>query len=606
MPNKRRRNGDGGTSAKESGTATSKRSSGGTSAKESGSATSKRSSGGTSAKDSGSAASKRSSGGTNNPLSDARKSSAGKSVTKQDQNALALWHRKSGAGYALFVSYYGSQPVGIVVDEADAGVVSGGSAISPVVNGGQQRGKGMSRAAKRRKKKKGQQPQPSTSSIPESEPLHVQVKGSCPVLSAADELHPLFQAYASQSKKKYPLGPYISTLSRPLPLTFRLRNPDASSTYQEGTSTLLSKEHSDLVAPVTYDPNERIYQATARSRLSKANLTKTYPELKKLLVDGSLNGTLARQELGSMLPVLALSSLKAIVPGCKVLDLCASPGSKTMQALEIAAAVHPKSGKRGRVIANDVHVGRLDSLRDAVGRSGLDEELTARITYTNFDASQFPLPRSGKLFDAIIADVPCSGDGTIRKDKFILPMWTPATGNALHGLQLKILIRALELVRVGGFVCYSTCSLNPVEDEAVVSAALRKINEKKAVVSDASTESDDGDSPAVELVEWPSSLLPTFKRQSGVSDWKIATYEQGQTDDNDGGNDSDEDAGDDFGALRYFASYEDARKAGMEQAKKTMWPKNDEDYMHLELCSRLLPQAQDTGGFFVALLRRNR
>lgn len=434
----------------------------------------------------------------------------------------------------------------------------------------------------------------------------MQVKGSCPVLSAADELHPLFQAYASQSKKKYPLGPYISTLSRPLPLTFRLRNPDASSTYQEGTSTLLSKEHSDLVAPVTYDPNERIYQATARSRLSKANLTKTSPELKKLLVDGSLNGTLARQELGSMLPVLALSSLKAIVPGCKVLDLCASPGSKTMQALEIAAAVHPKSGKRGRVIANDVHVGRLDSLRDAVGRSGLDEELTARITYTNFDASQFPLPRSGKLFDAIIADVPCSGDGTIRKDKFILPMWTPATGNALHGLQLKILIRALELVRVGGVVCYSTCSLNPVEDEAVVSAALRKINEKKAVVSDASTESDDGDFPAVELVEWPSSLLPTFKRQSGVSDWKIATYEQGQTDDNDVGNDSDEDAGDDFGALRYFASYEDARKAGMEQAKKTMWPKNDEDYMHLELCSRLLPQAQDTGGFFVALLRRNR
>jgi len=590
MPNKRRRNGDGGTSAKESGTATSKRSSGGTFAKESGNATSKRSS-----------------GGTNNPLSDARKSSAGKSVTKQDQNALALWHRKSGAGYALFVSYYGSQPVGVVVDAADVGVVSGGYAISPVVNGGQQRGKGMSRAAKRRKKKKGQQPQPSTSSIPESELLHVQVKGSCPVLSAADESHPLFQAYASQSKKKYPhLGIYIRALSRPLPLTFRLRNPDASSTYQEGMSKLLSGEHLDLVAPVKYDPNERIYQATAHSRLSKANLTKTSPELKKMLVDGSLNGTLARQELGSMLPVLALSSLKAIVPGCKVLDLCASPGSKTMQALEIAAAVHPKSGKRGRVIANDVHVGRLDSLRDAVGRSGLDEELTARITYTNFDASQFPLPRSGKLFDAIIADVPCSGDGTIRKDKFILPMWTPATGNALHGLQLKILIRALELVRVGGVVCYSTCSLNPVEDEAVVSAALRKINDKKAVVSDASTESDDGDSPAVELVEWPSSLLPTFKRQSGVSDWKIATYEQGQTDDNDGGNDSDEGAGDDFGTLRYFASYEDARKAGMEQAKKTMWPKSDEDYMHLELCSRLLPQAQDTGGFFVSLLRRNR
>ena len=184
-------------------------------------------------------------------------------------------------------------------------------------------------------------------------------------------------------------------------------------------------------------------------------------------------------------------------------------------------------------------------------------------------------------------------------------MWTPATGNALHGLQLKILIRALELIKVGGIVCYSTCSLNPVEDEAVVSAALRKLNNKNKD-GDGTSEDDDEESPAVELVEWPTSLLPKFQRQAGVSDWKIATYEQGHTDDN-AGDDSEDDKGDDFGKLKYYASYEDARGGGMEQAERTMWAnKNDVEGMRLELCSRLLPQAQDTGGFFVALLRRNR
>ena len=542
--------------------------------------------------------------GTNNPLSDARKSSsASKNITKQDQNALALWHRKSGAGYALFVSYYGSQPIGVVADKtaADGNLTT---STSPAKSGGKQRGKGMSRAAKRRKKKKGQHHQTSTSEPSESQS---QQDGNSTNIPTADESHPLMQAYKSQAPRYPHLAPYIHALSRPLPLTFRLRNPDASSTHEERISKLLAKKHSDLVAPVAYDPDCSIYQATAHSNLSKVNLSRTSPELKQLLVDGSLNGTLARQELGSMLPVLALSALKAIVPGCKVLDLCASPGSKTMQALEIAAAANPKTGKRGRVIANDVHAGRLDSLRDAVGRSGLDDDLTARITYTNFDASQFPSPRSGKLFDAIICDVPCSGDGTIRKDKFILPMWTPATGNALHGLQLKILIRALELIKVGGIVCYSTCSLNPVEDEAVVSAALRKLNSKKkgSIDGDSSSADDDDHVPAVELMEWPSSLLPKFQRQAGASDWKIATYEQGHTDDN-AGDDSEDDAGDDFGKLKYYASYEDARGGGMEQAEKTMWAKKDDvEGMRLEMCSRLLPQAQDTGGFFVALLRRN-
>jgi 16S rRNA C967 or C1407 C5-methylase (RsmB/RsmF family) len=189
------------------------------------------------------------------------------------------------------------------------------------------------------------------------------------------------------------------------------------------------------------------------------------------------------------------------------------------------------------------------------------------------------MPKSGKLFDAIICDVPCGGDGTIRKDKHILPMWSPNISNSIHSLQLKILLRALELVRVGGVVCYSTCSLNPIEDEAVVSAALGKGE-------------NDG---KFEILEWPEDMLPGFIGRAGVFDWKVAFYDSNNVD-------QDED---DFGSLSFYESYEAAVSAGMEDAKSTFWPNTTENKcMRLERCMRLVPQDQDTGGFFISLIKK--
>ena len=71
-------------------------------------------------------------------------------------------------------------------------------------------------------------------------------------------------------------------------------------------------------------------------------------------------------------------------------------------------------------------------------------------------------------FDRILADVPCTGDGTMRKNPDIWPKWNPKHSHNLHGLQHRIGKRGLELLAVGGRLVYSTCSLNPVENEAVV------------------------------------------------------------------------------------------------------------------------------------------
>lgn len=96
---------------------------------------------------------------------------------------------------------------------------------------------------------------------------------------------------------------------------------------------------------------------------------------------------------------------------------------------------------------------------------------------TNHDASIMPNllitdPKSGEKtnmkYDRILCDVPCTGDGTLRKNADIWPKWNAANGANLHGIQYRIAKRAVELLAVGGRMVYSTCSLNPVEDEAVL------------------------------------------------------------------------------------------------------------------------------------------
>lgn len=76
-------------------------------------------------------------------------------------------------------------------------------------------------------------------------------------------------------------------------------------------------------------------------------------------------------------------------------------------------------------------------------------------------------------FDRILADVPCSGDGTMRKSPDIWRRWSVQGGNSLHPLQLRIAVHGARLMQVGGRMVYSTCTFNPIEDEAVVAALLQ-------------------------------------------------------------------------------------------------------------------------------------
>jgi 16S rRNA (cytosine967-C5)-methyltransferase len=162
------------------------------------------------------------------------------------------------------------------------------------------------------------------------------------------------------------------------------------------------------------------------------------------------------QDEASQLVPLALDAH----PRERVLDLCASPGGKTVA---MAASMNDS----GVLVACDVRAGRVGLLRDTIRRSG------ARNVRIVCVPASGPLP-FGSTFDRVIVDAPCSGLGTIRRDPDI--RWRRAEHDLtrLADQQIELLARAAAAVRPGGRLVYATCSSEPEENDRVVDAFLER------------------------------------------------------------------------------------------------------------------------------------
>jgi len=144
-------------------------------------------------------------------------------------------------------------------------------------------------------------------------------------------------------------------------------------------------------------------------------------------------------------------------PGQRVLDLCSAPGTKTSHLAEIM-------GDQGEIFAADVSRDRLKRVDENIARLGLKSIRTVEI---GDDGSGLP---EGS-FDAILLDVPCSNTGVLGKRPEARWRLTPHDFKELPFKQGRLLSLALDRVRPGGRVVYSTCSIEPEENEAVVQAA---------------------------------------------------------------------------------------------------------------------------------------
>ena len=195
-------------------------------------------------------------------------------------------------------------------------------------------------------------------------------------------------------------------------------------------------------------------------------------------------GRITRQEAVSMLPVELLNPLE----GEKILDLCSAPGSKATQIAEVV-------GNSGLVVANEPSNGRMNMLATNRGRLSL-----GNMVLVQHDGRHLPrIPEPG--FDAVLADVPCTGNATSRKNIKVWRDWTPRQSRSLHELQLAIARRGAMLLKPGGRMVYSTCSIDPVENEAVVARLVE-------------------DCPWMEIHRVDTDeIFPKLKIRQGLTNW---------------------------------------------------------------------------------------
>ncbi|XHG07185.1 hypothetical protein AWENTII_010344 [Aspergillus wentii] len=327
-----------------------------------------------------------------------------------------------------------------------------------------------------------------------------------------------------------------------------------------------------------------------------------FASFQKFLVAETDVGNISRQEVVSMIPPLLIDAK----PGMTVLDMCAAPGSKSAQLMELLHAgeedtmlqvsreikngaapaplpegLNDDGRSTGLLIANDSDYKRAHMLIHQMKRLN-----SPNLIVTNHDATMYPsiklpsLPSAdGKAqknrylkFDRILADVPCSGDGTARKNVNVWKDWNPSNGLGLHATQVRILVRALQMLKVGGRVVYSTCSMNPVENEAVIASAIERC----------------GGAANVSIIDC-SKELPGLKRSPGMRSWKVMDREG-----------------------RMWGSWQEVDEQrqregidGLGRLAEGMFPPVGENAdLPLERCTRIYPHQQDTGGFFITVLEK--
>lgn len=170
------------------------------------------------------------------------------------------------------------------------------------------------------------------------------------------------------------------------------------------------------------------------------------------------DGELTIQDESSML----VAEIAAPRPGMRVLDCCAAPGGKTTHLAE-------KMGDRGEIWAADLHEHKVRLIEEQARRLGLGS-----IRTLVSDARRLPERLKAESFDCILLDAPCSGFGVIRRKPEL--KWSKEERDIaeIGALQRDILSSVHTLLKPGGTLVYSTCTIEREENEAVVESFLRK------------------------------------------------------------------------------------------------------------------------------------
>jgi len=200
-------------------------------------------------------------------------------------------------------------------------------------------------------------------------------------------------------------------------------------------------------------------------------------------------GRLYIQNSSSMVPPLLVDPQ----PNEWILDLTAAPGSKTLQLAEMM-------GNEGRISAVESVRGRFFSLRDNLAKHGADNVQT----YLKDGARVWR--QCPEQFDRVLLDAPCSSEGQFRADEpKTWAYWSEKKITEMNRKQRKLVFSALQCLKPGGVLVYSTCTFAPEENEAIIDRAL-------------------GQFPGALEVE--AIELPFEHAEPGLCEWKGKTYDE--------------------------------------------------------------------------------
>ncbi len=262
-----------------------------------------------------------------------------------------------------------------------------------------------------------------------------------------NEVRRLPPLFLERLHRIFPSGKFDSianTFAEPKPTTFRVNTLRAT---RETILDALRSFGGFRVDPVPWYRDAMILREGRLRELQQTDIYRT--------------GAIYVQALSSMVPVLALSPQ----PGENILDMTAAPGSKTTQ---IACWMR----NEGRLVANDNNRIRFFKLKANLEMQGVkNAELSMK--YGEAFGRNFP-----GAFDRILLDAPCSAEGRfdVREPKSY-GFWKPQKTEEMARKQKKLLYSAVEALKPGGVLVYSTCTFAPEENESVVHWALERFKE---------------------------------------------------------------------------------------------------------------------------------
>ncbi len=156
-------------------------------------------------------------------------------------------------------------------------------------------------------------------------------------------------------------------------------------------------------------------------------------------------------------------------PGCRILDMCAAPGGKS---LVIAEALFANGDLNGELITNDLSEDRRDRLKKVL-QQYIPRTIRERIWIKGKDAVQFGLQEPNS-FDRVLLDAPCSGERHLLENQKAMKEWSPRRTQNLATRQYSLLSAALLAVKSEGRIVYSTCSISPAENDEIIKKLLKK------------------------------------------------------------------------------------------------------------------------------------